>query len=155
LAKIQSIAKDQTAMLCTFVDGNVLPRPMATSGIDQDGRFWFMSRKDSRKNAHIQANPKVQLMYSVGDKSEYLSVVGHAVVSHDMKKIEELWSPWAKTWFPGGPQDPDLTLIAVTPTGGYSWDTKHGRMVALLGMIVGAVTGKQTDDSVEGQLALS
>jgi hypothetical protein len=50
--------------------------------------------------------------------------------------------------------DPDLTVIQVAPSGGYYWDTKHGKAVAALKIMIGAMTGKTIDDSVEGTVRL-
>ena len=35
---------------------------------------------------------------------------------------------------------------------GYYWDTKHGRAVMGLKMLIGAAIGKTLDDSIEGTL---
>lgn len=151
--KIRHIVKGEVAMFHTVDErGQSDVRPMATSGVDQDGTIWFMSRKDSPKNLQLRTNPKAQLTYSVHSRSEYLVLDGVANVLQDQDKTEELWSMFAKTWFPGGKDDPSITLIRFVPTGGHYWDTKHGKMVQLLGMVVGAVTGKETDNGVEGHV---
>ena len=56
------------------------------------------------------------------------------------------------TWFTEGKDDPRITVIKVTPTDGYYWDTKHGAAIAGAKMLVGAAIGKTLDDSVEGRL---
>lgn len=152
--KIRALAKDQTTMLCTFVGPDVMARPMATQGIDEDGTFWFFSKRDSNKNRHIAQNNKVQLIYANNGSAEYLSIEGTATVERDQAKINELWSGWAKTWFTEGKEDPALTLIKFTPAAGYYWDTKHNKMVSLAKIAVGAVIGKTMDDGVEGELNL-
>ena len=48
--------------------------------------------------------------------------------------------------------DPRITVIRVTPTDGYYWDTKHGNAVAGVKMLIGAAIGKTLDDSIEGEL---
>jgi general stress protein 26 len=55
-----------------------------------------------------------------------------------------------KTWFTEGKDDPRITVIQVTPTDGYYWDTKHGNFIAGIKILIGAATGKTLDDSVEG-----
>jgi general stress protein 26 len=75
-----------------------------------------------------------------------------AAISTDRKKIKELWSPIAKTWFTEGVDDPRLSVIKVTPTQGYYWDTKHGLAVAGVKMLIGAVLKKTMDDGIQGKL---
>lgn len=153
IAKIKTIAADEMAMLGTFTANHSLHvRPMGTQGIDDDGTIWFFSQKDSPKNKEITTNPKVQLIYSVSGKSAYLSLEGTATISRDQRKIDELWNAFAKTWFTKGKEDPELTLIAVRPTAGYYWDTKHNKMVSLAMIAIGAAIGKTMDDGVMGQL---
>lgn len=155
IEKIKHIGDGQVAMLCTFTSDHAMDScPMATQRIDDDGTIWFFSRKDSTKNQHVAANPAVQLIYMVPNKTEYLSLEGTATVTRDQAKIDELWSGWAKTWFPDGKDDPNLTLISVTIDGGHYWDTKYGKMVALAKIAIGAVTGKPMDVGVEGSLKL-
>ena len=57
-----------------------------------------------------------------------------------------------QTWFTEGVDDPRITVIKVTPSEGYYWDTKHGNMVAGVKILIGAVIRKTLDDSVEGTL---
>ncbi|MEO7086861.1 MAG: pyridoxamine 5'-phosphate oxidase family protein [Gemmatimonadaceae bacterium] len=152
--KIKHVAEHEIAMLCTFTtDGRIHPRPMGTQGVDADGTLWFMSKRNSTKNQQIDNHKKVQLIYSVSGKSEYLSLDGSAEILRDQRKIDELWNPFAKTWFTNGKEDPDITLIRVIPRDGYYWDTKHGKMVSLAKIAVGAMTGKTMDDGVMGRLS--
>lgn len=123
-------------------------------GVDDDGTLYFFSQRSSNKNAAIARDKTVHLMCADSGKSAYLAVVGDAAVRDDRQKVAELWSIFAKTWFPGGPEDPELTLIVVTPRAGHYWDTQHNKMVQLAGIALGALTGKMTDDGREGELKL-
>lgn len=154
IAKIKEIAKDQVAMLCTFAGGDpaMQTRPMGTAGIDEDGTIWFMCRKDSHEAQEIAKNDRVQLIYSVQSKSEYLSVSGKATLGRDQKKIDEYWNVFAKTWFTEGKDDPQIATIRFRPSEGRYWDTKHNKIVQLAEIAVGALIGKTMDDGVQGTL---
>lgn len=153
IQKIKQIAAGEVAMMCTLVGETTFnTRPMATQTVDDDGSVWFMSSGDSAKNLQIAANPLVQLIYSLPGKSEFLVVQGEATISRDRQKLDEVWSPIAKNWFPKGKDDPEITLIRVKPSAGHYWDTKDGRMVQLAKITVGAITGKTMDGGVEGSL---
>ena len=71
---------------------------------------------------------------------------------NDKEKIEELWSPFLKTWFQDGKDDTNLSLIKVTPDNGYYWDTKGNRIINLFKMAASVVTGKDLVDGEEGNL---
>jgi general stress protein 26 len=154
MKKIKELA--DAADICLFTTNlTKLPlsaRPMSRQKIDDNGTMWFFSHKTSHKNEHIQQDNRVQLFFSNRNSSEYLSVFGIAEIIKDSAKAKELWSPIAKTWFNGGPDDPSLTIIKVIPQDGYYWDTKDGKLVTLLKIAAGAITGKEIDGSIEGKV---
>ena len=153
IEKIIALAKDQTCLFCTFTEEFAIKaRPMSTQGIEEDGTIWFFSSKVSNKNREINNRSKVQLLYGDPGKSDYLSVEGNAEIVADRMKIEELWTPLIKTWFQEGKDDPDLSLIKITPSQAYYWDTRHGKMIAFAKMMVSIVSGKTMDDGNEGEL---
>jgi len=120
--------------------------------LDEQGNFWFLSSIDSHKNAEIQQDDIVQLLFQGSKHSDFLSVYGHATISKDKSKIKELWEPLIKTWFTEGVDDPRITVIKVAPSEGYYWDTKHGNMIAFMKIAIGAAIGKTLDDSIEGKI---
>lgn len=156
VSKIKTIVDHtNTCMFCTGLEEIPFStRPMATQEVDDDGNIWFLSGKDSHKNQDVQQDHQVQLIYANPDKSEYLSVTGMATIYTDREKIEAVWSPMAKAWFTEGKDDPNLTVIRVRPQQGYYWDTKNGKMVSLIKIAAGAITGTTMDDGIEGKLKL-
>lgn len=126
-------------------------RPMAMQKVDAEGRIYFFSRRTSEKNMDLHRSDEMHLIFSEESKSEYLSLYGHAAVYHDQAEIDEMYSKFVNTWF-DGPEDPNITIIRFEPEAGHYWDTKNGKLVALAGMVFGAITGKETDNSVEGDL---
>jgi general stress protein 26 len=154
LKKLQDLAEG-ICMFSTFTDKRPLPsRPMALQGVDDNGALYFFSAASSDKNKQLAADPAVQLFFSNDGPSEYLSIYGHATISQDRALIDKYWNLFVKTWFQGGPDDPDLTIIRVEPETIHYWDTKHNKAVALLKMATSLVTGKTMDDGVEGTLSV-
>ena len=154
--KMKKLVEDiKTCMFCT--QNNQIPfntRPMATVDVDEEGNLWFMSNRQSNKNEEIKEDEKVQLIYAKGGDSHFLSVAGKAQIVKDQAKIDELWTVFAKAWFPEGKKDPDISLIKIIPEDVYYWDTVHGKMVSLLKIATSVVTGKTMDDGVEGKISL-
>lgn len=152
--KLRELAK--SADICMFAThynaDSLAARPMSTQDVDEEGVFWFFSQASSNLNAAIKSDDRVQLFYANKANAEYLSVSGTATIIKDEQKAKELWSTWVKTWFTGGPDDPELTIIKVEPGDAYYWDTKHNKMVSMLKIMAGAITGKTMDDSLEGHI---
>lgn len=143
------------ADICLFTtDLTTLPlktRPMSRQEVDKEGNIWFFSDKDSDKNRDIEKDDRVQLFFSNKSSSEYLSLYGTASIIIDMEKAKELWSAPMKIWFKDA-EDPNLSILKVVPQDGYYWDTKDGKLVSLFKMVIGAITGKELDGSIEGKI---
>ncbi|RYY73445.1 MAG: general stress protein [Gammaproteobacteria bacterium] len=134
--------------------GSCGTRPMSVEQVDDEGNLWFLSSTDSHKNIEINLDPNVTLYFQGSAHSDFLVLKGTASISRDQQKIKELWKPIMKTWFTAGENDPRISVVKVAPIEGYYWDTKHGFAVAGVKMLVGAMTGKTLDDSIEGQLRI-
>ncbi len=153
--KIKELVESaKTCFFCTQLQTNAAfnTRPMSVQKVDDNGCLWFLSAVDSHKNEELKDNDAVQLLFQGDPHTDFLSIFGHATVSKDKDKIEELWEPLVKTWFTEGKDDPRITVIKVTPQDGYYWDTKHGKFIAFAKLAIGAAIGKTMDDSIEGTL---
>lgn len=118
-----------------------------------DGRtHWFLNANDSHKNAEIAEDGAVRLYFQGYAHADYLHLIGHASIPKDKAIIPELWEPVLKTWFTEGEKDPLISVIKFEPEEGYYWDNKHGKAVAGVKMLWGAITGKTPDDSIEGRV---
>lgn len=141
----------RVAMLTTVEpDGHLRSRPMATQKMDFNGELWFFTPLDSSKVNEVQREQHVNVSYAEPDNQIYVSVSGRAKVSRDRKKMEELWSPINKAWFPKGLDDPNIGLICVDVDRAEYWDAPSGKLVQLVGFVKAVVTGKAyADEGVE------
>ncbi|MEO6219455.1 MAG: pyridoxamine 5'-phosphate oxidase family protein [Ginsengibacter sp.] len=158
LEKLKSLVDKakNTCFFCTKIDTgeSFSTRPMSVQKIDDEGNLWFLSAADSSKNKDIDKDPFVQLLFQGSPHSDFLNIYGKAVISKDKDKIKELWEPMIKAWFTGGQDDPRITVIKITPSEAYYWDTKHGEAVAFIKTMIGAALSKTMDDSIEGKIKL-
>jgi general stress protein 26 len=150
----EMVEQAQTCFFCSAVvtgesNGD---RPMNVQQVDDEGNLWFLSARDSRKNQELAIDPSVRLYFQGSRHADFMQLNGVAAISTDRERIKELWSPIAKTWFTEGVDDPRISVIKVTPTQGYYWDTKHGLAVAGVKMLIGAVIKKTMDDGIQGKL---
>ena len=141
-------------MFTTLIDQFPLrTRPMETLDVCDQGNFWFLSAEDSSKNVEIRMDERVQLFFANSTASEYLSIYGKASIETKKEKIEELWKPLAKVWFPEGKNDRKITVLKVAPLEVFYWSSKSGKMISVLKVIASA-TGIIADFSVSGKLKL-
>jgi general stress protein 26 len=155
ITKLQQLVKGQNTCLfgTRLTRHPVNVRPMATLEVDDEGAFWFLSSAASEKNRDIMENAHVQLFFCDPDRSEFLTVYGTCGIVTDLGRIKEHWTSLAKAWFPGGANDPDVTLLRVAPEEAHYWDTKNGKAITFLKIVAAAMTGSATDgDGVQGDL---
>jgi len=144
VSKLRELIKDvKVAMLCTVEpDGSIHSRPMMTQKTEVDGRLWFFTGLDSLKVMEVGREHHVGVAYANPDDQIYVSVSGTAQISRDRQKMEELWNPVYKAWFPKGLEDPNVALLFVDPDKAEYWDAPSGRLVQLAGFVKALATGK-------------
>ena len=140
--KIHDLIKDiHVAMLTTEgSDGKLHSRPMATQEAEFDGSVWFLSRQSSGKVTDIQHQAHVNLAYSDG-KHSFVTLAGTAEIQKDRKKIDELWNPLYKAWFPDGKDDPEITVIKVQVEEAEYWEAPPNAIVRNVKILSAAITG--------------
>lgn len=144
------------AMLTTLDEQGILhSRPMATQQVDFDGDFWFFTDDTAPKSIQIQKESHVNLAYSRPDEHRFVSVAGRAQLVHDKQKMNELWSPLYKTWFPQGLDTPHICLIKVSVDHAEYWDTKSSAMVHLIGFAKSLTTGQRYQPGTNKKLDLT
>jgi general stress protein 26 len=143
--KLNELIKSiETAMLVTAdTDGTLRSRPMGTQQIESDGDLWFFTGRNTGKTQAIEHDQHVNISYSSPKDNRFVSVSGRAELIEDKKKVEELWNPLLKAWFPEGIEDPNLTLIRVHVESAEYWDFHSSTMVQLMGFAKSIFTGKQ------------
>lgn len=144
IKKLGEMIKDiEFAMLTTAeTDGTLRSRPMATQQIEFDGDLWFFTRASSPKVDEVQEDHHVNVSYAAPADQRYVSVSGKAQLVRDRQKIEELWNPLYKAWFPKGLDDAELALLKVSVAQAEYWDVPEGRMAQLFGFVKAVATGQ-------------
>ncbi|HEY8961021.1 MAG TPA: pyridoxamine 5'-phosphate oxidase family protein [Luteolibacter sp.] len=148
------VEETRSCFFCTEVAtiGMTHGRPMEVRRVDEAGTLWFLSSDESHKNEELLHDPRVRLYFQGASGSDFLELSGMAHVTKDAEKVRELWDPALEAWFAGGMTDPRITVIRVTPTEGYYWDTQVDADVEGVKMRMGAALREMLAESVEGRL---
>ena len=151
--KIKEMAEDiDFAMMATNLKKAPLHMiPMSTKKVDDHGNIWFLSNKNSTHNKNIKEDAHLHLIYSDKSDMQFLNVYGIATISTDRKLIDELYGKGDDAWF-DGKEDPNITALSIKPTEAYYWDPKNNKLISLVKMGVGAITGDKPDTMDFGKL---
>ncbi len=148
LSKLFQIIKDiDFGMLVTQTsDGSLRSRPMSTRIIESDKCLWFLTDKGSAKLLEITSESKVNVSFANPSEQTYASVSGIATITDDRDKLDEVWSPDAKLWFPEGKSDPRLIMIRVQPMIAEYWDAPQGVFVNLYNLTQALISGDRPEN---------
>lgn len=155
IEKLKSLTESiDFAMLTTIAGGKFRSRPMSTQEFDLDGNLWFFTSDQTHKVDEIEADNRVSVAYSQPDDNIFVSVFGRAAIVKDRAKIEELWNPILKAWFPEGLDDPTLCLLKISVEEAEYWDSPNSKIVQIAGFIKALVTGQEADGGDYGKITL-
>jgi general stress protein 26 len=131
------------AMLSTVCpDGTLRSRPMAAQRTPFDGALWFFTQANAPKVGKVEWREQVNLSYVAPDRQRSVCVSGTAHLVRDRGKVEELWQPSLKAWFPEGLDDPGLALLRVDVETAEYWDSPSATSVVLDGFARAPAAGQ-------------
>ena len=122
-------------------DGTLRSRPLATMQMDAQGALWFFTGQSSPKVEEAMQHRQVAVSYAHPDRQDYVSVSGTAEIGRDRQKMQELWTPVIKPWFPNGLDDPDLVLLKVNIREAEYWEAPGNTVKRYYGLAKAIATG--------------
>ena len=141
LIRLCEMIKNMPVAMLTTVDasGALVGRPMSPLEMDGHGALWFFTDLRSEKIEQLRT---VNLSFADSSAATYVSVSGHGELHSDRARIEQLWTPFARPWFPEGADSFNLGLLKIVPNTAEYWDTPHSKMVRMFAMAASIVSGK-------------
>ncbi len=154
--KFKELVKDVSVCMFTTVDdhNNLYSRPMSTVNIDDEGNAWFFTNEFSETIQEVSKDNNVHLIYAHPAKNVYVTVKGSCTVILNRKKIDELWTPLLKAWFPNGKEDPKLCLVKVVTEEASYWNSNSGSMGVYFKMLKAIANREKYQEKDVGKLKL-
>lgn len=130
-----------TVTMLTTIDDNgmLVSRPMSPLLLDSSGALWFFTDLRSGKVNQLES---INLNFIDSTRATYVSIAGSGEIITERTYIDRLWTPFAKPWFPEGPDSSNLALLKFVPDMAEYWDSSHSRMVRILALAASVVAGK-------------
>ncbi len=158
LGKLREIVKAVDIRMLTTVDGrgDLHSRPMSNNrDVEFDGDLWFFTYGSSHKVDEVGRVPKVNASFADVDNQLDASLTGRAEVVRARAKIEELWKPHLRAWFPEGVDTPDIALLKVTVERAEYWDGSQSIVAHAVSLVSSLVTGEpaQLGESLDAAMA--
>lgn len=99
------------------VDDSGQPRARLMDAFDPDEKMtvWFGTNPATRKVGQIRKNPRVTVAYYDAAGPNTVTLAGKARVVDDVARKRKHWRTGWETFFPGGPEGKNYTLVEFTP----------------------------------------
>lgn len=138
LTRLSKLVEGMSVAMMTTVDDDdaLVSRPMSPLEMDAHGAMWFFTDLRSEKIEHLRA---VNLSFADADKSIYVSISGRGEVHAEQARINELWTAFARPWFPEGKDSGNVALLKFVPSTAEYWDAPHSKMVRMFAMAASIV----------------
>ncbi|MCV3215525.1 pyridoxamine 5'-phosphate oxidase family protein [Plectonema radiosum NIES-515] len=157
IEKLRELVKDIDFGMLTTIDddGTLHSRPMSTNGeIESDGTLWFFTYAPSHKVDEIEHHEQVNVSFAAPNKQRYVSMSGTAQLVKDRKKIEQLWKPELKAWFPKGLDEPHIGLLKVNVQKAEYWDAPSNFVAHTIGLVKAIATGEKASSGENEKITL-
>ncbi|QDL09879.1 general stress protein [Brasilonema octagenarum UFV-E1] len=146
IKKLRELIKDIDIGMLTTVDedGTLRSRPMSiNSEVEPDGDLWFFTYASSHKVREIEQQERVNVSFSDPQKQSYVSVSGSAQLVRDRDKLQQLWKPQLKAWFPKELDEPDIALLKVSVEKAEYWDAPSSFVAHTIALVKAMTTGEK------------
>jgi general stress protein 26 len=128
-------------------DGSLHSHPLTTQNrsMKPGEPLYFLVSRRSEVGQRLRADGNVGLGYADLKEDQWVSISGMATINEDLDKKKELFNAFAKAWFPGGAEDPDLELVEVEIRDAEFWNVRESKATQLVKMAAAAVSGNKPE----------
>jgi general stress protein 26 len=143
----KAIHADRTMMigLAGVDDGHTRPMTAVTEG--ERGPIWLFTSKQTTLATQIDIDQRAVASFVSKGHDLFASIHGRLSVNNDPAIIDRLWNPMIAAWYPGGKQDPDLTLLRFDAEEAEIWLSSTS-LLAGLKLLIGSDPKQDYEDKV-------
>ena len=135
------VEKVGVGLLTTRCSGGLRARPVEPRLDREAGLIRIVTDVRGLKDNEIERTPDVGLVVISATDKAYLSITARAVVTRDPAMAKIIWHKTDDMWWPGGPDDPNVRVIVLTPSLAELWDGPSNSAVAIFEMAKAKLTG--------------
>ena len=149
------LSSSKVCMLSTYNEKEgIHTRPMSYQKLDDDGVIWFFTNEYSPKMKEISLNNQINISFINESKSNYITLKATASLVTDKAKMETLFTPIIKAWFPKGLDDPKMALLKADVSSAEYWDNSSNTMVFLFNIAQALFTETMFHEGEHGKIKL-
>lgn len=140
MRKVAELIGDmRVCMMTSLKDRRLESRPMTPLVLEEDGVLWFLANGSSMQGVDMES---INIAFSNESDASYVAMEGPVQIVDDRARKEDLWTAYAKPWYPDGPDTPDLVALKFMPRSVDSWDSPSSKVVRLFAMAASIAAAK-------------
>lgn len=137
-----ALSAHPVSMVSLATPEGVKTRPMSGQ-IDRDRhRLLFISHRHTGIIGEALRSPSVSVAISQEERNFYAAITCAASEIVDRELLREIWTPLADAWFPNGAEDPDATILALTPVTAEIWDGPSSGVLVAFKLATARILGR-------------
>lgn len=154
LTQLANLLENMTVCMLSTIDDEslIVSKPMSPIEMCEQGAIWFLTDVHSTKAGHLQV---MNLAFSNESQGTYVSISGYGETVTDHARIEALWTPFARPWFPEGVDSAHLSALKFVPHIAEYWDAPNSKMVRMFAMAASIVAAKPIGMGEHGNINIS
>lgn len=117
----KALKSDMTIMLGLdgVEDGHA--RPMTAQIEGDHGPIWFFTVKDNAIVKQLPRGDRAIATFVSKGHDLFATMHGRLSVSNDRRIIDQFWNRYVAAWYPGGKDDPQLTMLRFDADSAEIW----------------------------------
>jgi len=143
----KALKSDRTVMLGLDGVEHAHPRPMTAQFDDARAPIWFFTSNESELLQSLGEGTHAIATFAAKDHDLFATMHGQLQLDTDRATIDRFWNRFVAAWFPGGKDDPKLTLLRFEAESAEIW-LDESSLLAGIKLLLGADPKEEYKDKV-------
>ena len=119
----KALRSDMTVMLglAGVDEGHTRPMTAQLDGDEDRGPIYFFGSKETELVSELKTDGRAIATFASKGNDVFATVHGTLSIDNDRAVIDRLWNSFVAAWYPGGKDDPNLTLLRLDADRAQVW----------------------------------
>lgn len=119
----KALRSDMTVMLglAGVDEGHTRPMTAQLDGDEDRGPIYFFGSKETELVSELKTDGRAIATFASKGNDVFATIHGTLSLDNDRAVIDRLWNSFVAAWYPGGKDDPNLTLLRLDADRAQVW----------------------------------
>lgn len=119
----KALRSDMTVMLglAGVDEGHTRPMTAQLDGDEDRGPIYFFGSKETELVSELKTDGRAIATFASKGNDVFATIHGTLSIDNDRAVIDRLWNSFVAAWYPGGKDDPNLTLLRLDADRAQVW----------------------------------